>query len=169
MKSTKAFIWLTCTVILLLITACPVSTSYPLFTPGKSVIDQSLLGTWKNDSTDAEANKIKISKASDSTYWIYILDKGSMYMADADTFVAWTGRIGEHDYLTLQEFTTEAQETYFVYSIKKQKDKIITHDISLKVNGTDAVVSISDYQKEVLASEKMSGFLSSEIIWTKVE
>jgi hypothetical protein len=169
MKSTRVFLWLGCLFILALMTACPVSTSYPLITAGKSVVDNALIGTWKNDSTDAEANKIKITKASDSTYWVYILEKGTMFMADADTFIAWQGHLGDHDYLVLREYIIAPQETYYVYSLKKQKDKMVTNDITLKVNGTDAIVSILEYQKEVLASEKISGFLASEITWSKVE
>lgn len=165
MKTTKAFYVLIGIGSLILLTACPVSTSYPLITAGKCKVDKSILGFWKNDSADAEAKEIKVSKSSDSTYGISVTNKGSMYMADADTFNAWIGKLGDNDYLVLQEVDGTAVETYYVYNYKKLKDKIITSDISLKVKGTDAVVSIKDYQEEVLASSKMTGFLSGEIIW----
>lgn len=165
MKSTKALYILMGIGSLILLTACPVSTSYPLFTPGKCKVDKSILGLWKNDSADSEAKEIRISRSSDSTYGILVTDKGSMYMADADTFNAWIGKLGDNEYLVLQEVAGSAVETYYVYSYKKLKDKIITNDISLKVKGTDAVVSIKDYQEEVLASSKMEGFLSGEITW----
>ena len=153
---------------MLLLTACPVSSSLPLFTPGNSKIDKSLIGTWKNDSSSSEAQEVIITKSTDSTYGLKIVQKGELYMADSDTFNAWMGMLGNESYFVLQEVSAEgATETYYVYHIKLENSKLTTNDISLKVQGTEAITSIESYQNEVNASSKMEGFLSGEIVWKK--
>lgn len=151
-----------------LLMACPVSTSYPLGEKNSEKIDKALLGTWKNDSVNAEAQQVTLTQADDYTYSLKVEKKGSMYMAETDDFQAWLTSIDNHRFLVLQEVGEGvAKETYYVYHIEFEGKKLRTNDITLKVNGTDAITSIPAYREEVKASMSKEGFLAGPIVWRK--
>lgn len=152
-----------------LFTACPVSTSYPLEKKGAVKMDKALLGEWQTDVEDAEAQRILFKQGEEAnTYAVTVLERGSMFMADGDDFTGWLAELGGKRFLVLQQVIDGvAQETYYVYNIEISGNKLVSHDISLKVGGTDAVTSVQAYQEEVLASMKMEDFLASEMIWSK--
>lgn len=166
----KSLVFVVSAVLLLVLTACPVSSVYPLGEKGAVPIDNSFFGTWHTSTTDAEAKKLTISKGSEAnTYRIHVDERGEMFTADGDDFIGWNAELDGMKFLVLQqEINGELKETYYVYAIsKKDKQTIVSNDISLKVNGTDAITSIENYRKEVSASMKMDGFLASEQTWTK--
>lgn len=152
-----------------LFSACPVSTSYPLEKKGAVKIDKALLGEWETDVEDAEVQRILFKQGTETnTYAVTVLERGSMFMADGDDFTGWLAELGGKRFLVLQQVIDGvAQETYYVYNIEISGNKLVSHDISLKVGGTDAITSVQAYQEEVLASMKMEDFLASEMIWSK--
>ncbi len=154
---------------MLMLTACPVSSSYPLGKKGEVALDKQLLGVWKNDSVNSESTGVTITKGTElNTYNVHIDEKGSSFMADGDEFIGWLTILKGKTFFVLQQVidgtTTEA---YYVYHVKYTNSKLITNDISLLVKGTDAITSIESYQEEVIASMEMDGFLASEIHWEK--
>lgn len=153
----------------LFLMACPVSSKFPLGESGKEKIDKNLLGTWKNDSTGAEATKVVIEKTDDYTYKVTVKEKGSMYMADGDSFKGWLTKIEDKTFFVLQELDTEGspKDTYYVYCVSVDKNVLTTNDITLKVGGTDAITSTQAYRDEVSASMKQEGFLAGKIVWKK--
>jgi len=156
-------------VISVFLMGCPVSTTYPL---GKAEsaekIDKALIGTWTNDSTSSEATKIIIEKESETIYKITVVEKGTMFMAETTYFKAWATKLENKTFMILQERGAEGlKEVYYVYSLELEKNKMTTHDITLKVGGTDAITSIETYRDEVKASMTKEGFLSGKIVWKK--
>ncbi len=150
--------------VLLTFYGCPVSSSYPLGKQGEYKIDPNLLGTWITEQVDHEVSKVIITKKDDFTYNIKVMEKGDMFMAETDNFTGWTTKLEDQTFLCLKESETG----YYVYKIDKEgKNKMITHDISLKVKGTDAITSIEEYRKEVASSMSYEDFLSSEALWKK--
>jgi hypothetical protein len=152
-----------------MLTGCPVSSKFPLGPKGAEPVNQELIGTWNQGDKELEAQKIKISNGKDAnTYKVEVLEKGDAFMADATQFNGWLTNINKMQFLVLQEAPDgNATETYFVYHIQQKNGKVITNDISLKVNGTDAITSIDAYREEVTASMKDKEFLSGEITWSK--
>lgn len=148
---------------------CPVSSKYPLGEKGKEPINKDLIGTWKNDSTGSEATKVIVSKGKETnTYSVEVTEKGTMFMSETTSFKGWLTVIDDKTFLVLQEVVVDvAAETYYVYHVKVDKNKLTTNDITLKVGGTDAIVSTETYREEVRASMKKEGFLAGEIVWKK--
>ncbi|MCC6700299.1 MAG: hypothetical protein IT221_02175 [Fluviicola sp.] len=166
----KFFIGFSIIALLGILTACPVSSSYPLGKKGAVALNPRLLGTWVSDQEDIEANQISITKGTEkNTYNLHVDVKGSMFMGDGEDFLAWVAEIKEMKFLVLQQLVDgQATETYYVYHFNLLKDNsLVSNDITLKVLGTDAITSIDAYREEVSASMEMEGFLASEINWTK--
>ncbi|TND07613.1 MAG: hypothetical protein FD123_3165 [Bacteroidetes bacterium] len=149
--------------------ACPVSTSYPLGKKDVEKIDKNLLGTWKNDITDSEVIKATVKKADEYTYDIVVDEKGSMFMAENTNFKGWLTKIEDKTFLVLQEVGEDGKTKiiFYVYHVNIEKNKLTTHDITLKVGGTDSVTSIEAYRDEVKASMAKEGFLAGKIVWAK--
>ena len=154
---------------LFLLTACPVASTYPLGNKGDVKLDTKLLGVWTNESVDTEATGVTISKGTEmNTYAVHVDEKGSMFMGDGEDFIGWLTLLNGKTFFVLQQVVDgEATESYYVYHIKLDKSTLTTNDITLKVNGTDAITSISTYQEEVIASMVMDDFLAGEIQWQK--
>lgn len=154
---------------LFLLTACPVATTYPLGNKGEVKLDTKLLGVWTNESEDTEATGVSITKGEEAnTYNVHVDEKGSMFMADGEDFIGWLALLNGKTFFVLQQVVDgAATETYYVYHIKLDNSTLTTNDITLKVNGTDAVTSIASYQEEVIASMGMDDFLAGEIQWKK--
>jgi hypothetical protein len=152
-----------------LLTACPVSSSYPLGKKGEVALDKQLIGVWKNDSKDSESTGVTVTKGTElNTYNVHVDEKGSAFMADGEDFIGWLTVLKGKTFFVLQQVIDGvAAETYFVYHIKYNNSTLITNDISLLVKGTDAITSIESYQEEVIASMGMDEFLTSEIQWKK--
>lgn len=168
----KKYFFITFSIIALLgiLTACPVASNYPLGKKGAVALNPKLIGTWLTDQQDIEANQISITKGTEkNTYNLHVDEKGSMFMADGEDFIAWVAEIKEMKFLVLQQLVDgQATETYYVYHINMLKDKaFVSSDITLKVLGTEAITSIDAYREEVKASMEMEGFLTGEISWTK--
>lgn len=153
-----------------ILTACPVSSSYPLGEKGSVPLDPKLLGTWiaQEDPEGIEAQQITISKGTEkNTYDVHVDEPGEAFMANSNDFKGWLVELKSSKFLVLQEVVEGSPaETYYVYHITINGNSIVTNDITLGVNGTDAITSISAYQEEVLASMELEDFLGSEIHWS---
>lgn len=155
-----------------LLTACPVSSSYPLGKKGAIAIRQDLIGTWTTSYEDIEANQVTIKKGPEAnTYAVHIDERGEMFMGDGDDFLGWIAEVkGKHFFVLQQLIDNEAKETYYVYYFDFLKDNtLVSNDITLKVLGTNAITSIDAYREEVSASMEMEGFLTGEIQWKKLK
>lgn len=150
--------------LLFLLTACPVSTDYPLGVKGNESIDTDLIGIWTNDFVDAEASKIEFQQGKEkNTYKITVLQQGEMYMADGDEFIGWLTTVKNQRFLVLEQ-----SGKYYAYAVHKINSKELkTFDPTLKAGGIDAVTSTENFQKEIIASMAFSDFLTSEIHWKK--
>lgn len=148
---------------------CPVSSKFPLGEKGKEPLNKELIGTWKNDSTGSEAVKVTISKGKEeNTYSVHVDEKGEMFMAGSQDFNGWLTELDGKTFFVLQEVVeSQATETYYVYHIAVDKNKLTTHDVTLKVKGTDAITSTPAYREEVSASMKKEDFLAGKIVWKK--
>ena len=153
-----------------ILTACPVSSSFPLGEKGSVPLDPKLLGTWisEEDPEDIEAKQITISKGKEkNTYSVHVDEPGEAFMANSSDFTGWLVELKTAKFLVLQELVEGMPaETYYVYHITINGNSIVTNDITLGVNGTEAITSISAYQEEVLASMELEDFLGSEINWS---
>jgi hypothetical protein len=169
MKSlSRLFFFLAVAVSPFVFMACPVSSDYPLGEKNTEKIDPQLIGTWTNDSTTHEATKVTIKKIDDYTYDLHVDETGESFMADYYTYHAWLTTLKGKRFMVLQAMNGETEtDEYYVYNIDLNSNKLITHNITLKVNGTDAITSIEAYREEVSASMKMDDFLSGEIVWKK--
>jgi len=167
MKSIYSFALIISCVFLL--TACPIATTYPLGNKGAVKLDPQLIGTWTNQTEDTESTGVTISKGKETnTYNLHVDEKGSMFMADGEDFIGWLATLNGKTFFVLQQLVDgEATESYYVYHIKLDKSILTTNDITLMVNGTDAITSIEAYQEEVIASMAMDEFLAGEIQWQK--
>lgn len=155
---------------LFILAGCPVSSTYPLGKKGDVKLDTRLIGTFANSVEDVEANKVVIKKGSETnTYSVYVSEKGSSFMADGPDFTGWLAKLDDQTFFVLQQIMDgEEQETYYVYHIEFNKSgEFTSSDISLKVNGIDAITSIEAYREEVKASMGMEGFLAGTIEWKK--
>lgn len=156
-------------VVALVLGGCPVSSSYPLGEKGSNPINKSLLGNWKTDNMEAEAITLSFKVGlSKNTYAVHVEEKGEMFSADGDDFTGWLTSLGNKTFLVLQQVKDgEELETFYVYHVDISGSKVMSHDISLNVNGTAAITSIESYREEVMASMSTEDFLSSEIVYQK--
>ncbi len=91
-----------------------------------------------------------------------------MFSADGDDFTGWLTTLGNKTFLVLQQVKHgEELETFYVYHVDISSSKVISHDISLNVNGTASITSIESYREEVLASMNTEDFLSSEFVYQR--
>jgi phosphoribosylformylglycinamidine (FGAM) synthase-like amidotransferase family enzyme len=149
---------------------CPVSSTYPLGLQNDALpFDKALVGTWENKEKETEATLVKIEKGSGANlYKLTVLEKGESFMADSENFIAWTILLNEKKFLVLQEVKEPgSKDSYFVYHFAINGNQLTTNDISLKVNGTDAITSVKSYKEEVVASMKHPEFLAGKINWEK--
>ncbi len=153
----------------ILLTACPISSEFPLGKKGEVSLNQNLIGIWTTDAQDVEANSVEFTKGSEAnTYNFEVLERGSMFMADGPSFIAWLTELNSKTFLVLQQVMDGAPlESYYVYCIQPEKKKMTSFDITLKVNGIDAITSISAYRDEVKASMAFDDFLANQIDWIK--
>lgn len=163
------FIYPIFVLLLLILAGCPVSSSYPLGKRGEVTLDKSLLGTWVTVDEDAEVRQFTFASSSiKNVFKVTVEEQGEMYAAEGNDFLAWFTLIDGNKFLVLQQIIDEVeQETYYVYHITYDKNQMITHDISLKVKGTEAITSIESYREEVKQSMKFEDFLGDEIIWKR--
>lgn len=154
---------------LFLLTACPVATSYPLANKGDVQLDKQLLGVWSNESVDTEASGITVSKGTElNTYAVHVDEKGTMFMADGEDFTGWIALLNGKTFFVLQQVIDKIPTSnYYVYHYNVDKSKLTTSDISLNVNGTESITSITAFQEEVIASMATEGCLANKIEWYK--
>jgi len=153
----------------MLLTACPISTGYPLGKKGEIKLNQDLLGLWVSSTPDIEASAIQITKGAEiNTYQFEVIEKGTMFMADGPSFTAWITEIDSYSFMVLQQLIDgNPTEVYYVYEYKVDKKRLTSHDITLKVNGVDAITSIDSYREEVKLSMAFDDFLANPIDWVK--
>ncbi len=159
MKKTTLYI-LSLSAIVLILTACPVSISYPLDAVGSNKIDKKIIGTWVSDSSDV-LKKVVVSKGSDeNSYAIEIIEAGSNYNLSQKKF---TGYVTEIDGKKFLYNRAEGTASYYTYCYEMpDKKTLILYDISLLDGGVDAVKSVQSYRDQVSSSMKKSGFLSGK-------
>lgn len=149
---------------------CPVSSKFPLGLQTDAIaFDNNLVGTWENPSKEEEAKLIKIEKGSEkNTYKLKIVEKGDGFMADSDNFLCWVTVLNEKKFFVMQEILAPGENaSFYVYQIAVSGNKLTSHNITLKVKGTDAITSVSSYREEVAASMEKEDFLTGKTVWTK--
>jgi hypothetical protein len=148
--------------------ACPVSSKFPLGEKNTEKLDPKLLGTWANDSTGAEATQVTIKKVNDYTYGLTIDEQGESFMSDYTTFHGWMTTLNGKRFLVLQGMDGETEtDEFYAYYVEVNGDQMKSHDITLKVNGTEAIKSVETYREEVAASMQMEDFLAGQIVWKR--
>ncbi len=165
----KLIIYTSAFALLFILAGCPVSSTYPLGKPGEVAMDKSLIGSWSTKNEDAEVRKFTLKSATKKNiYNVHVEETGEMFAADGEDFLGWFTKIEGSKFFVLQQIVDgSAKETYYVYHITCEKNKMITHDIALKVNGVDAITSINAYREEVKKSMKFEDFLGDEIVWMR--
>jgi len=151
--------------LMLLLTACPVGTNYPLGNPGTEKIDNNLIGTWENSEADPEAKKVSIKRADNFSYDIEVFDPGSQYTLTSTTLKGWVTPLEGKQFVYIR---AENEETFYLYCYKIQGNVLTTWDVGLLVGGIDAVTSTQAFRDEVAASLKKMECLTDEINWTKL-
>lgn len=167
MKS-KLFVFTLCCSMLLLV-GCPVSSKFPLGPKGEMAFDANLLGSWSTEDSASSAHKVTITEGTAMNTAILHVDvRGSMFMADGDDFEVWMTELKNQRFLVLEQ-TSEGSSTgiFYVFHIASKENTLVASDISLKVNGTDAITSIESYRDEVKASMPDPEFLATPVLWTK--
>ena len=156
-----------------ILTACPVSSTYPLGEQGSVSLDPKLFGTWisTEDQEEIEAGQITLSKGTmTNTYSVHVDMPGGTFVAGSYDFIGWLVELNGARFLVLQELEERIpKESYYVYHIMYNGKSITTNDINLGVNGTEAITSIQAYQEEVLASMELDNFLAGAIHWTNID
>lgn len=152
-----------------LLVGCPINTAFPLGKKGETAFNESLLGIWTNDHTDGVATKVSITKDTDLNCAVLHIDtKGEMFMAETVDFKIWLTTIEQKTFLVLQDLIDGVpHENYHAYHLLIDERLVITSDISLLVDGSDAITSIDNYRAEVKASMSESEFLADPIEWKK--
>lgn len=154
---------------MLLLTACPLSTSFPLGQKDEVEFNNLLIGTWSNKAKDPVIKQATISEGEEPlTAKLHVDEKGELFVAVGLDFLVWLTEIEDQTFLVLQQIIDgENQETYYVQHITIAQNVITTHDISLLENGIDAVTSIEAYREEVKASMHNPEFLQEQVEWKK--
>lgn len=166
----RLFKFLAVSPIIFLLTACPVVQHIPFSTKGETSFDNRLVGMWSNTQTEIEAIKVEIKAGvDDKSAILNVIEKGSMFMAESESFEAWLSVLKNQTFLVLKEIKTEATEkdNYYLYHLVISQNTVVTSDVSLLVGGSDAITSTETYREEVKASMDKEGFLSSPIEWHK--
>ena len=168
-KMRKIIFYASSLALLFVLAGCPINSSYPLGIGGEVTLDKSIIGTWSTENEDAEVQEFTLSAASKKNiYKVHVEKTGEMFSADGEDFLGWFTIIDKSKFFVLQQIVDGSEkDIYYVYHITYEKNKLITHDISLKVNGVDAITSIDAYREEVKKSMKFDDFLASEIVFTR--
>jgi len=154
--------------IVLLYMGCPVSTKYPIAKPGTEKIDKSLLGTWRNTTSDSEGEAllVTISQADTYSYSVAVLEKGSMYSPEDTLLVGYIAKLEGKSFFYVRPVSKT--DEFYLYCYKTDGEKVKTYDVTLKVGGIDAITSIDTYRQEVIQSLKFEDCLQDEIVWAKI-
>ncbi len=147
-------------VFILFCAGCPVGIAYPPGEPGSESIEKDIVGTWENDKSDGTILKVKITKGEGESYEAEVLEKGEMYALETMKLKGYVTKLEGFD---LIYFIPEGEESYYTYEFRMDgKNRLITHDVSLKVGGVDAVTSTEAFREELRASMKFDDWLSEE-------
>ncbi|HQU75633.1 MAG TPA: hypothetical protein PK742_03245 [Chitinophagales bacterium] len=149
-----------------LITGCPVGVDHPLGEPGKEKLDEQLIGTWVQPDTAMEATRIAIEKIDKHSFKLTVLEEGGMFMEETDFFRGWCTKVDGYTFVYLQDLNNPAGQ-YLTYCYRMDGDDLYTYDMTLAVGGIDAVTSTEAFRKEVSASLKLEGSLTSEVKWSR--
>ena len=154
---------------MLLLTACPLSTTFPLGQKGDAEFNELLLGTWSTEASDPVVKKATISKGEEpGTAKLHVDEKGELFAADGTDFLIWLTNLENQTFLVMQQVMDgENQPTFYAQHITIAQNILTTHDISLLENGIDAVTSVEAYREEVKASMKNPEFLQEQVEWKK--
>lgn len=153
--------------LMLIFSGCPVGIDYPLDTPGSKPIDKKLLGTWENNNKDADIQKVKISKGSNNSYEIEVINTGEYYMMETKKFTAWITKIGNENFLYAKP---DNENKYYVYHYSiTGKNSFESSDVRLLVGGLEAVTSTEAFRAEIEASMKLDDCFADFNTWTKVK
>jgi hypothetical protein len=151
---------------LMFIYGCPVGMDYPPDEPGNKPVDEALVGTWNCVSdTCSDLKKVKIEKYDDYSYDITILETGSDYMADDDFFVGYVTEIDGYKLIFAEEQTSGL---YYTYCYEISGNRLTIYDVGLLESGIDAAKSTDAFRKEISASLKKSGCLSSRLDFSRL-
>lgn len=164
MKTRNTFLLLALPLMALLMTGCPVGLDYPLGTPGKEAINPALLGTWVNNSSESEVQRVKLEKGKDNNYVVSVLERGEMYALETDNLTGWVTSIAEKNFFFAQP---EGEEKYYHYCYWMDGGTLITQDVSLLDGGVDAVTSTETLRKQVESSMHMDAWATETQEWTK--
>lgn len=151
--------------VMLLSTGCPVGVDFPLGYPGTEKIDKKLLGTWYNDKEDHEIKRMTIEKWDNYSYRIEVLEAGSMYSVEDQSFRGWLTKVSGKTFLYAQPLSSEE---YYLYCYQMDgKKRMSSWDVGLLIGGTDAVTSTEAFREEVKGSLLMDDCLTEETLWFK--
>lgn len=164
----KKFTYLTVfTLLLIVFYGCPVGLDYPLGNPGKEKIDNSLVGTWQTDNSDAEVVKLSISTNDSYSYKVQVVERGELYSLTTDDLTGWVTKLNKKSFFYVKP---SDEEKYYHYMLKEiSGNSMVTCDVSLLVGGVDAVTSSESLREEVLGSMKRDDFCTETISWYKSE
>ena len=155
----------------MVITGCPVSTSVPFADKSTAdKFDKTLLGTWKNDESEVEANEVNITKGkAANTYKIKITKPGSTFESKSKLFTGWITTVKDTRFLVLQAELNpkEGDVYYYLYTIESNEENLVTHFVAFEVGDGKKADSIDEFQKHILESRNREDFLSGKVEWSK--
>lgn len=165
----KSLVYIMMVAITITFYGCPVAIDYPLGKPGTEKIDKGLIGTWstEGDTDDMTIVKFKVEEKDDYSYKVTVLETGELYAEETMDFTGWVTELDGFHFIYLQPV---GGTSYYLYNYsidKNERNKFLSHDVGLLVNGTDGVTSTETYRQEVSASLKKADCLSEEILWIK--
>jgi hypothetical protein len=152
-----------------LLVGCPVSSKFPLGSKGEIAFEENLLGSWSTEDSASSAHKVTITEGTEiNTATLHVDVRGGTFMADGDDFEVWLTILKNQTFLVLEQTLDGAGSgSFYVFHLDLNGNTLVASDISLKVNGTDAITSIESYREEVKASMTDPEFLTTPILWTK--
>lgn len=159
----KKFVFIVTLPFLLFLFGCPIGIDYAPGTPGKEKIDADLIGTWHTKSEDASFITAKVTKESDFSFHINMVETGALYGLDETEFTGWCTEIDKQKIIYIK-----SGGQFFMHGYKLNGSSLSIYDVSLLDGGTDAVVSTEALRKQISTSLKKPDCLNDEIIYTKM-
>jgi hypothetical protein len=163
MKNRTLF-YLLLTPLLVALTACPVETKVPLGSKATEKIDPALLGSWKLQefNENAEIQEFEVTNNDEFTLHIFLAETGALYDGE-ESYDGFVTKIDGKKFIYFESTIG----TYYLYSYQLKDKVLTTYEIALE--NADVIKTTQDLRTRVSAAIKKGTGLGESVNWVKTE
>jgi hypothetical protein len=152
---------------LLTLTGCPIELDYSLGNSGTEKNEPKLFGKWRIDDLEETIISFSISKLTESTMRVELIEKNEFFTPNTNIFTGWVVSLGGKRFLCFEENANPGKfYHYILIDVNESQLKVCPLDL---YEGGIAIKSQENLRQEVLTSINKPNFITTPIVYTKVK